>query len=145
MRSFLIALMCCISFSAVSVTPQFAVGQKWAYKTRPGEEQSTLVIDKVEDDPRLGRIYHISVSDVRIKLGSDIFANALPHLPVSLETLKLSCTTLLGEVVPNEQYLPGYRLWKEAHDAGHAGIYTISVAEIVTVAEKTLQKPAAQT
>ena len=145
MRSLLIVLMCCISFSTLSATPEFAVGQRWAYKTRPGEEQSTLVIDKVEDDPRLGRIYHISVSDVQIELGGGILVNDLPHLPVSLETLKLSCTTLLGQVVPNKQYLPGYRQWKEAYDAGHAGIYTISVAEIVTVTEKTLHEPAAHT
>jgi hypothetical protein len=115
----------------------------WAYNARPGEEQSTLVIDKVEDDAKLGRIYHISVSGIRIKVGGSAFANELPHLPVSLETLRLSCTTLLGQAVPNSKYLPGYRLWKEARDAGHAGVYTISVAEIVTVTETTLHKPKA--
>jgi hypothetical protein len=37
-------------------------------------------------------------------------------------------------------YLPGYRMWKQAFDAGHAGIYTISIAEILDLAEKMLQK-----
>ena len=27
----------------------------------------------------------------------------------------MSCTTLVGQAVPNPKYLPGYRLWKEAH------------------------------
>jgi len=143
MRSLLKVLICCISFSTLSATPEFSVGQVWAYKTRSGEEQSTLVIDKVEEDPKLGRIYHISVSNIQIRLDTGTVANELPHLPVSPETLKSSCTTLLGKTVPNAKYLPGYRLWKEAYDAGHAGVYTISVAEIVTVTEKTLQKPLA--
>jgi len=143
MRALLVVLLWSFSFSTPSATPEFAVGQVWAYNTRPGEEQSTLVIDKVEDDTKLGRIYHISVSGIQIKVGASAFAYELPHLPVSLRTLKMSCTTLVRQASPNPAYLPGYHLWKEAHDAGHAGVYTISVAEIVAVTERTLQKPEA--
>jgi hypothetical protein len=39
-------------------------------------------------------------------------------------------------------YLPGYRMWRQAFDAGHAGIYTISIAEILDLTEKMLQKQA---
>jgi hypothetical protein len=143
MYTLLAALLWSLSSSTLSATSEFAVGQVWAYNTRPGEEQSTLVIDKVEDDTKLGRIYHISVSGIQIKVGVNTFARELPHLPVSLGTLKMSCTTLVGQAPPNPNYLPGYRLWKEAHDAGHAGVYTISVADIVAVTEKTLQTPEA--
>ena len=84
-----------------------------------------------------------TLSATQIKVGASTFAHELPHLPVSLGTLKMSCTTLVGQAAPNPKYLPGYRLWKEAHDAGHAGVYTISVAEIeiVAVTERTLQTP----
>jgi len=37
-------------------------------------------------------------------------------------------------------YLPGYRMWKQAFDAGGAGIYFISIAEILDLTEKMLQK-----
>jgi hypothetical protein len=40
----------------------------------------------------------------------------------------------------NPMFLPGYQMWKQAFDTGHAGIYTISIAEIVDLAEKMLQK-----
>ena len=143
MRTFLVVFIGCFSCFAHSATPEFAVGQVWAYKTRPGEEQSTLVIDQIDDDTRLGRIYHISVSGIRIQIGQGSFANELPHLPVSQKTLKQSCTALLRQAAPNPAYLPGYRLWKDAFDAGHAGVYSISVADIVGLTETTLGKPVA--
>jgi hypothetical protein len=141
MRTLFVVFLWCVSIFAHGATPEFAVGQVWAYNTRPGEEQSTVVIDKIDDDTKLGRIYHISVSGIHIQIGPSAFASELPHLPVSRETLKKSCTALLRQAAPNPAYLPGYRLWKEAFDAGHAGVYTISVAEIVGVTEATLTKP----
>jgi hypothetical protein len=111
-------------------------------QTRVGEEESTLLINKVEDHPKLGRIYHISVSKVTIKAAPDAVTHDLPHLPVSRQTLELSCTKLVGRSEPNPMYLPGYQMWKQAFDGGHAGIYTIPVAEIVDLAEKMLQKQA---
>ncbi len=51
-------------------------------------------IAPVEEDPKLGRIYHISVSGIQIRLGGKTVATELPHLPVSSDTLRLSCTTL---------------------------------------------------
>jgi hypothetical protein len=141
MRTLLAVILCCISVATPGAAPEFAVGQVWSYNTRPGEEQSTLVIDKIEDDPKLGRIYHISISGVQIKLGAKGVINEMPHMPVSLKTLTLSCTTLVRQGEPNPHYLPGYRLWKEAFDAGRAGVYTVSISEILSATEKTLQKP----
>jgi len=39
-------------------------------------------------------------------------------------------------------YQDGYAHWKQAFDAGHAGIYTMSVAEIVALAQQTMSKAA---
>jgi hypothetical protein len=124
----------------LGAAPDFNEGQVWSYKARPGEEESTLLINKLEDDPKLGHIYHISISKVQIKSGPGVFTDQMPHLPVSRQTLELSCTNLVGRSEPNPMYLPGYRMWKQAFDAGHAGIYTISIAEILDLAEKMLQK-----
>jgi hypothetical protein len=141
MRACLVSLMVMIALSTLGATPDFDQGQVWAYKNRPGEEESTLLIDKVEDDPKLGHIYHISISKIHLKGGSATFTDELPHLPVSLQTLHLSCTKLVGQSDANPMYLQGYHMWKQAYDAGHAGIYTISIAEILDLAEKMLQKP----
>jgi len=120
----------------------FSEGQVWSYRTRAGEESSTLLIDKVESDPKLGSIYHISVFKVRVKnshspTGSSI---DLPHFPVSKETLEKSCVKQVGRSKPNPEYREGYAQWKQAFEQGQAGIFTISVAEIVDVVEKTLGK-----
>jgi hypothetical protein len=127
--------------AAAADAPNFTAGQVWAYRARPGEEMSRLLIDKVEDDPRLGRIYHISITGVHIgRPGASVhFVSELPHLPVSEKTLTLSCTTLVGSSEPNPRYLDGYQLWRKAFEAGHAGVYTISVAEIVETTDRTLQ------
>jgi len=139
----LFAVLIC-SFT-LGATLDFDVGQVWAYKTRPGEQDSTLLIDKVEDDPKLGRIYHISVSKIHIKGGAATFTDELPHIPVSLQTLTASCTHLVGRSDPNPMYLRGYRVWRQAFEAGHAGIYTISVSEILDLTEKMLQQPSTGT
>lgn len=141
MRTLFVVFLWSVCSFAYGVAPEFAVGQVWAYNTRPGEEQSTLVINQIDDDAKLGHIYHISVSGIHIQIGPGAFVSELPHLPVSPETLEKSCTALLRQAAPNPAYLPGYRLWKEAFDVGHAGVYTISVAEIVGVTETTLTKP----
>jgi hypothetical protein len=76
--------------AALGSEPAFDAGQVWAYKTRVGEEESRLLIDKVEEDPKLGRIFHISISKIHIKNSAITIADELPHLPVSLDTLNSS-------------------------------------------------------
>jgi hypothetical protein len=143
MRSLFSALIAVLSLLALGAAPDFEEGQVWAYKTRSGEAESTLLINKVEEDPKLGRIYHISLSKIQIKAGPGVFTDQMPHLSVSRQTLELSCTKLVGRSGPNPMYLPGYRMWREAFEAGHAGIYTIPIAEILDLTEKMLQKPPA--
>jgi hypothetical protein len=143
MRLTLMALVVTISLVTLGATPEFDEGQVWGYKTRAGEEESTLLINKVEDNPKLGHIYHISVSKVSIKAGPGTLTDQLPHLPVSRQTLELSATKLVGRSEPNPMYLQGYTMWKQAFDAGGAGIYAISIAEILDLAEKMLQKQSA--
>jgi hypothetical protein len=135
MRIALVVLVAMISFPTLGATPDFAAGQVWAYKTRPGEQASTLLINKVQDDPKLGRIYHISVFKIQLKGSAVTFTDELPHLPVSMQTLNASCTSLVGQSDPNPMYLPGYRIWRQAFDGGHAGVYTISVSEILDLTE----------
>ena len=114
--------------------------QKWAYKTRPGEESSTVIINKVEAHPKLGNIYQISVTGIRIKnpAGQRGVQVELPHFPVSLTTLEQSLTNFIGQTKPTPGYLDGYNEWKAAFDQGNAGIFTITVAEIVDIVESTL-------
>lgn len=138
----LILIMSIASFFGLASAREFSEGQIWSYKTRNGEQGSTLLVNKVEADPKLGSIYHISLSGVRVKnpRAPSGVSSELPHFPVSKETLEQSCIKLVGCSKPNPQYLDGYAEWKGAFDQGRAGIFTISAAEIVDVVEAAVNK-----
>ena len=128
-------------FSCVKAA-EYSEGQVWSYKTRIGEEKSTVLINKIETNEKFGKIYHISLNEVKVKNPhiAGGFSNELPHFPVSEETLKKSLLKLVGKSGPNPDYIEGYNTWKFAFDAGEAGIFTISVAEIVVFIEETINK-----
>ena len=122
----------------------YAAGQVWTYHVKPGDEGSTLQINKVEQDPKLGAIFHISVFGLHIsnpRVGGGVLTE-LPHLPVSKETLDKSVVSLSHAPIRPVAYEEGYAHWKKEFDAGRLGVYTMSVAEIVALAEQTMSKPA---
>lgn len=121
---------------------QFMEGQVWEYTSRPTESGSTLLINKVESDPQLGTIFHISVRAVKVKnkRAPSGITTDLPHFPVSARTLQSSVTKLLRTESPNPAYLEGYATWRRAFDEGKAGIFTISVAEIVETVETSINQ-----
>jgi hypothetical protein len=139
MRSLLLAVIF-FSLSGVSMATEYSVGQIWSYKTRAGEESSTVLINKIDIDPKLGKIFHISVRDVHVinKHAPSGVTTDLPHFPVSEIALEKSFTKLAGQSTPNPEYLEGYRLWREAFDANQAGVFDVSVAEIVGMIEQSV-------
>ena len=138
----LVLFMSLLSMFGFAKASDYSEGQVWSYKTRAGEESSTVLINKVEQNDKLGKIYHISLDGVKVKNPhiAGGFSNDLPHFPVSQETLKKSLLKKVSTSPPNPEYLEGYSTWKEAFDAGEAGIFTISVAEIVGFIEETINK-----
>jgi len=143
MRKYLAAVGLLLVMGASSAR-DYAAGQVWTYHVKPGDEGSTLQINKVEQDPKLGPIFHISVFGLRIsnpRVAGGILTE-LPHLPVSKETLDKSVESLSHTAIRPVAFEEGYAHLKREFDAGRAGIYTMSVAEIVTLAEQTMSKPA---
>jgi hypothetical protein len=125
---------------AVASAHDYAMGQVWTYHVRPGDEGSTLQINKIERDPKLGTIYHISIFDVHVPNPGSAggFITEIPHLPVSEATLNESVESLLPQPARSVDYAEGYAIWKRAFDAGRAGIYTVSIGEIVSALEQTM-------
>jgi hypothetical protein len=135
-------LLLTVFTAAVANAHTYEVGQVWSYQSRAGDDSSVVLINLIETDPKLGAIYHISVLHVHIPgvTNNSKAATDLPHLPVSKETLDKSVVALVGHREVLSGYREGYDLWRTAFDAGHAGIYTLSVADIVTLLEETLKK-----
>ena len=132
--------MSLLSILGLARAADYAEGQVWKYKTRPGEAASTLQISKMETDPKLGQIFHISVFQVRVKnpQAPTGATTELPHFPVSKQTLDASVTKFVGKSPIKADYQEGYAQWRQAFDAGKAGIFTIPVSEIVQTVESAL-------
>lgn len=134
--------MSLLSLFGFANAAEYSEGQVWSYKTRAGEENSTVLINKIEADEKFGRIYHISVSDVRVKNPriAGGLSKELPHFPVSEETMEKSLVKLIDKRSPNPDFIEGYNTWKAAFDAGKAGIFTIPISEIVAFVEEAINK-----
>lgn len=133
-------LICCLAPSAGAA--EYAEGQIWSYLTRPGEEESRLYIARIDHDLPVSPIYHLYVVGLRIEspLGNGSIQDRLPHIPVDKSTLDDSVIDLVG-IVPNPPDISeGYSIWREAFDAGEAGVFNIPVSEIVQIVEETLRR-----
>lgn len=119
---------------------KYKVGQVWSYKTRRDEKKSSFIVVKVESHPKLGNIIHIALRDLKLRKPDGNFIEAAGHLPFAEEAINKSAVKLLREKEDLPEYEEGYGRWREAFDAGQAGVYTITIAEAVSVMETTLNQ-----
>ena len=140
MRFFL--FVAAIAMTGTASARDYSAGQLWSYQTRAGDESSLVLIDFVESVPKLGTIYHISVLQVHMPSWKDGSRSVmdLPHFPVSKVTLDNSLLAPVGTRAPFESYKAGYAEWRKAFDAGQAGVFTISVADVIATVETALLK-----
>ncbi len=119
---------------------EFRVGDVWDYKTRKGEEQSRLTIVKIDNSPELGMIVHIGVDEVRFSNCHGVpEPKAVPHMPFARKAFEASVKRRVATEQQLPDFQPGYDEWKTAYSKKHAGIYVVSVADAVSVAEKTFR------
>ncbi|WP_109487252.1 hypothetical protein [Occallatibacter savannae] len=114
--------------------PKFSPGQVWSYRTRRGEESSTITVLRIERLPNAGVIVHVRISGIHLKncSGGPSPTN-IGHTPISREALDRSVTKLIeqGRTLPD--YEEGYNQWRQAC----GGVYTIAVADLVKADEET--------
>ncbi|CAD7809670.1 hypothetical protein CHRY9390_02048 [Chryseobacterium aquaeductus] len=133
-----------IFFSLSNCKPQettkYVIGQEWNYKTRKSEENSTLKILKIEEYPTHGKVIHISIGG--LKVGNPNvekgFAKEFTHIPITEEALNKSVTELKNGKIKLPDYIDGYNYWKKEFDQGIAGVFSISVSEIVDLMEESI-------
>lgn len=118
---------------------KFKIGQIWQYKTRKGEEESRVIIlkvDKFENEI----IVHVSVLNAKIK-NSQIkggISNEIGHLPFSRESIDKSLTKLESSNNELPDFIDGYKQWKKAFNSGKGGVFTVSVMEAIDYVEQSL-------
>ena len=121
---------------------QFKPGQVWKYKTRANEELSRVMIGKVEHDDHIGKIVHVKIIGLKLKnkRATDGFSEVLGHAPISEKALADSVTELTAEAAELKDFQRGYETWLASFKSGHAGVFTISLAEIAKFMEKALDR-----
>jgi hypothetical protein len=124
-----------------STDEKFRVGDVWEYQTRKGEKHSRITILRVDESPELGTIVHVGVDNVRLaNCHGGPEPDSVPHMPFARKALEGSVAKKVASDQPLPDYEEGYREWREAYEQKHAGIYVVSVADAVSVAEMTFQK-----
>ena len=118
--------------------PDFAAGQLWQCVGRSADEAPLLLINRVDQHPRGGEIFHVSMAGVRLKNPADPsgFTTALPHVPVIRQTFERSQAQFVRLQAPDPAYLAGHAQWQREFDAGNAGSFGVSVAEILDFVER---------
>jgi len=147
------ALLCLVVNAQVGVMPKkdvtlkqityekFRVGDVWAYQTRKGEERSRITIVRVDDSPEIGIIVHIGVDNIHFaNCNGGPEPDAVPHMPFARKALEASIKKKLASGQPLPSYEDGYQEWRDAYALKHAGVYVVSIADAVSVADKTFQK-----
>lgn len=135
LASVLLFLASLISACAGEALPAFAVGQQWNYPTRPTEPASRLVILRIDDHPKLGRIVHVGVLGAKLRLKADQPAVSwtIGHMPFHEAVLRKNVTGL--ELVHSDAVFPefeqSYAGWKIEADAGKKPVWTGSVAKSI--------------
>jgi hypothetical protein len=119
--------------------PNYQTGQIWKYRTRDGEVGSYLVILNCLTIENYGTVYSICIEGIKLKnpwLEGGI-QTTLPHAPVSEAALDASVIEPIG-IRENalSMYLTEFQEWKEPFDRHEAGVFTISVAEILDCVEQ---------
>jgi hypothetical protein len=120
--------------AAPAAAVRYSERQVWEYRTRPNERGSLLKIQRIEhtgqeQDP----VYHISI--IGLQLGTDT-QRALPHAPVSRQTLDASVTRRSDSRADFPSAEEGIAEWR----AANGGVFTITVAEIAAVVEEAMRR-----
>jgi len=116
-------------------------GQVWGYRTRPCDEQSYLIVVKVDDALGLTNIVHICIEGVRVKdqLSKQWTVKTIGHLPIAEEALSASVTEMLGVTTQLPDFQAGYETWRTEFEKSEAGYFTAPVADCVGLVTRAIE------
>jgi hypothetical protein len=117
--------------------PTYKPGQVWSYKTRPGEEESTITILRVETTPKLGTIVHVQIQKWKLEnCKGNKGDSTMDHAPFSKAAIDKSVVKLLRTEKDIPDFDEGYKDW-----LSHCGgVYTMSVADALTLTNKRMKE-----
>jgi hypothetical protein len=127
---------------ASDTKPEIEVGQVWKYHNRENESASRVTVVRIETLKGYGRIVHVFVDNLQIKCSryENGIMPSLTHSPLTEEAFWKTVTELEGITRHLPEFEEGYQTWRDAFDAGEAGVFTITVDRIVVLMEETINQ-----
>lgn len=120
-------------------SPRYRVGQVWRYQTRPGEEASRVIIGRIEKIEGVGTVVHVKLTGLDLR-GPQGVATVMFHAPVGEAYLSASVTELTDERGDLDGFAEGYAMWRVAYREGKAGVFTLTLFEILETMEQALHQ-----
>jgi hypothetical protein len=116
--------------------PTYKPGQVWSYKTRPGEEDSTITILRVESTPKMGTIVHVRIDKFKLEnCKGNKGDSTMDHAPFTKAAIDKSVVKLLRTEKDIPDFDEGYKDW-----LSHCGgLYQMTVAGALTATNKTMK------
>jgi hypothetical protein len=119
---------------------RFCPGQVWRYRTRPGEEDSRMIVGRVEQSARGDVFVHVQLNGLNIlnPHAPSGRSTLIQHLPMAEAPLEASVVELVAEDGAVSDFEEGYLMWRESYAAGQGGVFALPLAEIVDVMEQAM-------
>ena len=105
---------------------EFREGEAWTCKTRPGEEDSLIVVGRIGDFEG-EEVVHIQIHGVDV--GTNAGRTLICHVPISREALSHSVRDRTPGQGNEEVFEEGFRMWSDAR----GGLFTEPVRDIVNL------------
>jgi hypothetical protein len=114
-------------------------GQVWEYRSRPGEESSSLTVIDVEDIGVGVRVIHVALDGLKrkSKQTGKIKEWFISHTPIDQNVLKPSLIKVISHksCVINE----GLQYWREEYKKGEAGVWSVDITMVIDITEESLK------
>jgi hypothetical protein len=78
--------------------------------------------------------------DVAIEASDGTILEIIPHLPFGLDAINQSVTDLVENDVTLPDFQGNYDTWRNEFDKQNAGIFDITIAEVVQAIDETLNQ-----
>ena len=131
--------------SGAAASRKLVEGQVWKYRNRPGEEDSTLKILRIEKDHEGKDVVHVALRGLRLE-SPRTAGGVIREIPFGVYTrsaIERSVTTVVSKEPPPETMPPAYEQWKKMNTQGHGGSWDLPVAETLATLESHLKQAAA--
>jgi hypothetical protein len=107
----------------------FAAGQRWRYRTRPGDEGSSVLVLEVT-----GRTVHVQVRDVALRTEAGPVLREI-FLPIAAAALRASVTSPM-EPLEEGAFAAARLAWRTGHDTLDKGEFTIPLDRFLDLVER---------